>query len=244
VGSPLRCLTVCGRFVSASPPDELARYFDAETPEDVLERSYNVAPTNDVYAVTVDGGVRRVEAYHWGLVPRWAKDAKIGSKMINARAESLAEKNAYKSAFKRRRCLIPADGFYEWQKLPDGKRKQPHFIHRRDGEPMALAGLWEVWPGPKKGKDAGEGSGNGEAPLRSCTIITTAANDTIAKLHDRMPVILPATAWDTWLAPDNDDLETLGKLLVPAPSELITTYPVSTLVNSVRNKGAELLEPV
>lgn len=230
--------------MSASPPDELARYFDAETPEDVLERSYNVAPTNDVYAVTVDGGVRRVEAYHWGLVPRWAKDAKIGSKMINARAESLAEKNAYKSAFKRRRCLIPADGFYEWQKLPDGKRKQPHFIHRRDGEPMALAGLWEVWPGPKKDKDADQGSGNGEAPLRSCTIITTAANDTIAKLHDRMPVILPATAWATWLAPDNDDLETLGKLLVPAPSELITTYPVSTLVNSVRNKGAELLEPV
>lgn len=229
---------MCGRFVSASPPDELARYFDAEAPEDVLDRSYNVAPTNDVYAVTVDGGLRRIQAYHWGLVPKWAKDPKMGSRMINARAESLAEKNAYKSAFRRKRCIVPADGFYEWQALPDGKRKQPHYIHRPDGEPLAFAGLWEVWHGPDKQ------SRNGDPPLRSCTIITTSANETMAKLHDRMPVILPATVWDSWLDPDHDDLETLGKLLVPAPSALITTYPVSTQVNSVRNKGPELLEPV
>lgn len=235
---------MCGRFVSASPPDEIARYFDAESPEAALEPSYNVAPTNDVYAVTSDGDVRRVEAYHWGLVPRWAKDPKIGSKMINARSETLATKNAYKYAFKRKRCIIPADGFYEWQRKvdPDGAKakgkKQPHYIHSTDGAPLAIAGLWEVWKGPSKEDDEAE-----EAhPLHSCTIITTTPNETMAELHDRMPVLLPASAWDEWLDPSNDDLDTLGKLLVPAPSELITTYPVSTSVNSVRNKGPELLD--
>ena len=225
---------MCGRFVSASPPDEIARYFDAEAPEALLEPSYNVAPTNDVYAVLDDGGVRRLDAFHWGLVPIWAKDPRQGSKMINARAETLAAKNAYKPAFKRRRCIIPADGFYEWKKIPGQKTKQPHFIHRPDGEPLAFAGLWEVWRGPDKQGD----------PLRSCTIVTTSANETMQPLHDRMPVILPASAWEEWLDPANDDIETLGKLLVPAPSELIVTHPVSTEVNSVRNKGAELIEPV
>jgi putative SOS response-associated peptidase YedK len=154
--------------------------------------------------------------------------------MINARAETLASKNAYKPAFKRRRCLIPADGFYEWKKIPGQKTKQPHFIHQPDGEPLAFAGLWEVWRGPDRQGD----------PLRSCTIVTTSANETMEPLHDRMPVILPASAWDQWLDPANDDLETLGKLLVPAPPEVIVTHPVSTEVNSVRNKGAELIEPV
>jgi putative SOS response-associated peptidase YedK len=225
---------MCGRFVSASSPDEIARYFDAEAPEALLEPSYNVAPTNDVYAVLSDGGVRRLDAFHWGLVPIWAKDPRQGAKMINARAETLASKNAYKPAFKRRRCLIPADGFYEWKKIPGQKTKQPHFIHQPDGEPLAFAGLWEVWRGPDRQGD----------PLRSCTIVTTSANETMQPLHDRMPVILPASAWDQWLDPANDDLETLGKLLVPAPPEVIVTHPVSTEVNSVRNKGAELIEPV
>jgi putative SOS response-associated peptidase YedK len=225
---------MCGRFVSASSPDEIARYFDAEAPEALLEPSYNVAPTNDVYAVLSDGGVRRLDAFHWGLVPIWAKDPRQGSKMINARAETLAAKNAYKPAFKRRRCIIPADGFYEWTKVPGQKTKQPHFIHRPDGEPLAFAGLWEVWRGPDKQGD----------PLRSCTIVTTSANETMQPLHDRMPVILPASAWEEWLDPANDDIETLGKLLVPAPPEIIVTHPVSTEVNTVRNKGAELIEPV
>jgi putative SOS response-associated peptidase YedK len=229
---------MCGRFVSASPPDEIARYFDAEAPEAALEPSFNVAPTNDVYAVLSDGGVRRVDAFHWGLVPGWAKDPKVGSRMINARAETLATKNAYKPALKRRRCLIPADGFYEWQKLEGVKRKQPYFISRPDGEPYAFAGLWEVWRGPK---DA-EGNRTGD-PLRSATIITTTPNSEMAKIHDRMPVILPASAWDAWLDPDNDDLDTLGKLLVPAPAELTRLQPVSTLVNNVRNKGPELMAP-
>jgi putative SOS response-associated peptidase YedK len=229
---------MCGRFVSASPPDEIARYFDAAAPEALLEPSYNVAPTNDVYAVTADGGVRRVDAFHWGLVPAWAKDPKVGSRMINARADTLAAKNAYKPAFKRRRCLIPADGFFEWQKLPGVKRKQPHFVHRPDGERFAFAGLWEVWRGPK---DA-DGNRTGD-PLRSCTIITTTPNETMAQIHDRMPVILPPSAWDDWLDPDNDDIETLGKLLVPAPASITELTPVSTEVNNVRNKGAVLIEP-
>lgn len=229
---------MCGRFVSASPPDEIARYFDAAAPEALLEPSYNVAPTNDVYAVLADGGVRRVDAFHWGLVPAWAKDPKVGSRLINARAETLATKNAYKPALKRRRCLIHADGFYEWKKVPGAKRKQPYFISRPDGEPFAFAGLWEVWKGPK---DA-DGQHQGGA-LRSCTIITTTPNETMAEVHDRMPVILPPTAWDAWLDPANDDLDTLGKLLVPAPTAITQLRPVSTQVNSVRNKGAALIEP-
>jgi len=227
---------MCGRFVSATPPDQIAAYFGAEAPEALLEPSYNVAPTNDVYAVLSDGSARHLDAFHWGLVPLWAKDAKIGSKMINARAETLAEKNAYKSAFKKRRCLIPADGFYEWKKHPTEAKgkKQPFFIHRPDHEPYAFAGLWEVWRGPDKDQE----------PLRSCTIITTSPNEEMAKIHDRMPVILPPSAWDTWLDRENDDLELLGQLLVPSAPQIITMHPVSTEVNNVRNKGEQLTEEV
>jgi putative SOS response-associated peptidase YedK len=226
---------MCGRFVSATPPDQIAAYFGAEPPEELLEPSYNVAPTNDVYAVLSDGTTRVVDAFHWGLVPLWAKDPKIGSKMINARAETLAEKNAYKSAFRKRRCIIPADGFYEWQQRPEAgakAKKQPWFIHRPDGEPYAFAGLWEVWKGPNKDQD----------PLRSCTIITTSPNTEMARIHDRMPVILPQSAWDTWLDREVDDLELLGRLLVPAPPEVIVMHTVSTDVNNVRNKGVALAE--
>jgi putative SOS response-associated peptidase YedK len=226
---------MCGRYVSATPPDQIAAYFDAEAPEALLQPSYNVAPTSDVYAVLSDGTTRHVDAFHWGLVPLWAKDPKIGSKMINARAESLAEKNAYKSAFKRRRCLIPADGFYEWRKDPNAPakaKKQPYFIHRPDGEPYAFAGLWEVWRGPNKDQE----------PLRSCTIITTTPNEPMAAIHDRMPVILPRSAWDTWLDREVDDLELLGKLLVPAAPEVIAMHTVSTDVNNVRNNDPHLME--
>jgi putative SOS response-associated peptidase YedK len=226
---------MCGRYVSATPPDQIAAYFGAEAPEALLAPSYNVAPTTDVYAILSDGTTRHLDAFHWGLVPLWAKDPKIGSKMINARAETIAEKNAFKSAFKRRRCIIPADGFYEWRKDPDAPpkaKKQPYFIHRPDGEPFAFAGLWEVWKGPNKDQE----------PLRSCTIITTTPNEPMAAIHDRMPVILPASAWDTWLDRDIDDLELLGKLLVPAPPELITMHTVSTDVNNVRNNNERLIE--
>lgn len=227
---------MCGRFVSSSPPDEIARYFDAEPPpEAALEPSWNVAPTNDIYVVLADGGVRRVAPHHWGLVPFWAKSPAVGNKMINARAEGLADKNAYKHAFRKRRCIVPVDGFYEWRKVPGQKTKQPYFIHRADGEPIAFAGLWEEWKGPDR---------TGEERLRSATIVTTTPNDLLATIHDRMPVILPPSAWDEWLDPANADLETLGRLLVPAPSELLVMHPVSTEVNNVRTKGAHLIDAV
>jgi putative SOS response-associated peptidase YedK len=139
--------------------------------------------------------------------------------MINARAETLAQKNAFKHAFQRKRCIIPADGFFEWKAVPGQKKKQPMFIHRPDGAPLAFAGLWEVWR-DREDPAAGE--------LHSCTIITTEGNEDVAEVHDRMPVILGADAWDTWLAPDQDDLDTLGRLLVPAPPKLLELYPVST----------------
>jgi len=227
---------MCGRFVSAAPPDEIAKYFSVDTTsESLLEPSYNVAPTNDIYVVVETGGLRRLETFHWGLVPMWAKDVSVGNKMINARADGLATKNAYKRAFARRRCIIPVDGFYEWKKLPGQKRKQPVYIYRADGEPLALAGLWDVWRGPER---------DSEDVLRSCTIITGEPNDKIAEVHDRMPVILPPSAWAAWLDPENDDIEALAKLLVPAPDNLLEIRPVSTMVNNVRENGPELLEPV
>lgn len=155
--------------------------------------------------------------------------------MINARAETLATKGAFKHAFAHRRCLVPVDGFYEWQRVPGQKVKQPYFVHRPDGEPLALAGLWEEWRGPDR---------DGSERLRSATIVTTTPNETMAAIHDRMPVILPPAVWDEWLSPTEDDLDALGRLLVPAPAELLVLRPVSTEVNSVRNQGSHLVGPV
>ena len=225
---------MCGRFVSSSTPDEIAQYFDAEPPSEApLEARWNVAPTSDIYVVLEDGGVRAVAPHHWGLVPFWAKDPSVGNRMINARAEGIESKGAYRTPFKKKRCIIPVDGFYEWKKIPGQKTKQPYFIQRSDGEPLALAGLWEEWSGP--GKERTE-------RLRSATIITTTPNDLMATIHDRMPVILPPTAWQEWLDPSNADVETLGKLLVPAPSSLLVMHPVSTEVNNARNDGAHLVD--
>ena len=223
---------MCGRFVSSSTPDEIATYFSAARLSDVLlDESYNVAPTDDVYVVVDDReGTRRLEAFHWGLVPSWAKDPKIGNRMINARSESLADKPAYRTAFQRRRCIIPADGFYEWQKIAGSKQKQPYFLHRPDDEPLAIAGLWEQWRGPE-----------GDL-LRSCAIITCGANETMAPIHDRMPVVLPPNAWSGWLDRGNHDVPALAKLLVPAPAGLLVPRPVSTDVNDVRTNDAHLVE--
>ena len=235
---------MCGRFVSSSPADKVAAYFDVdEVPEQLLDRgpNYNTAPTTSVLVVHEDGSTRRLDAFHWGLVPSWAKDTRIGARMINARAETIAEKPAFRRAFAQRRCIVPADGFYEWTTSPDpSAKKQPYFIHRPDGEPYAFAGVWERWRGPKGG--AQEGS---EAePLRSCSIVTTTANEPMSQLHDRMPVMLPRSAWDTWLDPDQHDTELLGQLLVPAPPGLITFHAVSTEVNNARNKGEHLVDEV
>lgn len=232
---------MCGRFVSKSDPEEIARYFAVDTlaerlVEEQQEPNYNVAPTTDVLVVHEDGEERRLDRFRWGLVPFWAKDPSVGNRMINARAETLTTKNAYKRALERRRCIIPADGFYEWKVVPGRRAKQPYFIHRRDGDPLAFAGLWERWR-PKDGEGEVE-------TLRSCTIVTGPANEVVAPIHDRMPVVLPPSAWDTWLDPEVDDLELLTGLLVPAPAELFVAHPVSTAVNNVRNRGPELVEPV
>jgi putative SOS response-associated peptidase YedK len=233
---------MCGRFVSASPPDELAKYFGVEdVTEKVLDRSFNVAPTSDVYVVVETGGIRRLDAFHWGLVPFWAKDAKVGQKMINARAESVGDKPAYKRAFQKRRCIVPADGFFEWKRIPGQKTKQPMYLHRPDGEPFAFAGLWELWRPKIEGSD--EYADDESTWIRSCTIITGQPNEVVAPIHDRMPVMLPPSAWDRWLDPDNDDIATLGQLLVPAPAELVVAHPVSTRVNDVRSKDSALIEP-
>ena len=230
---------MCGRFVSSTPPDQLAKYFGAEPPpaERVIEANYNVAPTQGIHTVYERDGTRHLDTFHWGLVPFWAKDPKIGNRMINARAETLAEKNAYKRSFAKRRCLIPADGFYEWQKIEGQKRKQPMYISRVDGEPLAFAGLWAAWKDENHLDDDGE-----PMVLLSCTIVTTEANETMTPVHDRMPVILPPDAWDRWLDRDDDDIASLAGLLVPAPESLLRLHPVSTDVNNVRNNGPQLVD--
>ncbi|MGH2686414.1 MAG: SOS response-associated peptidase, partial [Actinomycetota bacterium] len=210
---------MCGRFAAATPPDELARYFAVhEVAETLREPRYNVAPTDDVAVVVERDATRRLDLFHWGFVPFWADDRSIGNRMINARAEGLSDSNAFRRAFERRRCLVPADGFYEWRKVAGQRRKQPVFIRRADGEPMAMAGLWEVWTA--KGDDT--------APLYTCTIITGDPNDLVAPIHDRMPVILPPSAWDEWLDRQNSDVDALQRLLVPAPSEVLTAWSVGT----------------
>ncbi len=258
---------MCGRFVSASSPETIAEYFGAAFGGESLGDNYNVAPTNDVYGIVADPAPaaapegaradaasptsstdgRRLEVFHWGLIPSWAKDRKIGAKMINARAETLGEKPAFKGVFRKHRCIIPMDGFYEWQAATEsspldakGKpRKQPMFIHRIDDEPLAVAGLWARWKDPAAETDSGD-----DMWLHSATVVTTSANATMRPVHDRMPVILPRSVWDEWLDPDMHDTERLSELLVPAADDILTMHPVSYDVNNVRNKDAHLVDAV
>ena len=225
---------MCGRFASTTPPDKLAAYFGAEALVDAneIEPDYNVAPTRDVPVVRVREGARHLDFLRWGLVPRWAKDLRIGSKMINARAETVATKNSFRSAFARRRCLVTADGFYEWKRLGPTS-KQPMFITRRDGDPLAFAGLYEQWTDAENLRD-----------IHTCTIITTTPNKTMAPIHDRMPVLLAPKNWEEWLDPHNSDTDSLREFLVPAPDALLTAYPVSELVNNVRNNEPSLIDPI
>ncbi len=228
---------MCGRYVSTSSPQHLADVFGAVVDADPLAASYNVAPTNDVYAVSAGpDGTRSVRAYRWGLVPSWATDARIGSKMINARAETLAEKPAFKSLFRSRRLLVPMDGFYEWKAVPGSKAKQPVYLHPAAGGLLAAAGLWSAWRDPAEGSDA--------PWLHSLTIVTTAANELVAPIHDRMPVFVAPGDWAEWLDPTTRDVGSLAGLLRPAPEARLTVDPVSTAVNNVRNKGPELIEPI
>jgi putative SOS response-associated peptidase YedK len=260
---------MCGRYASARKRIELLEEFSVQrdrVPQD-LQPDYNVAPTRSVYAVLdrddkrsgdkgqtgppdsgreapAGGGVaRELRVVRWGLVPSWAKDISIGSRLINARAETVSEKPSFRRAFARRRCLLPADGYYEWQVLegagPKGKNlKQPYFIHRADGGPLAFAGLYELW------RDRQVPDGDPDAWLWTATIITTSAPDELGQIHDRMPMVIPPESWADWLDPGNGEVSDLRALLAPAAARGLATYPVSTAVNSVRNNGPELIEPV
>jgi putative SOS response-associated peptidase YedK len=236
---------VCGRFVATTPASDLVDHFGIERVADRdlddvrdgtwIDPSWNVAPTDRVAAIAVRRDERTLGTFRWGLVPSWAKDLSIGSKLINARAESVVTKPAFRSAFQKRRCIVPADGFYEWEALPGAKKKQPWFVHDATGAPLAFAGLWEVWRDPAE-PDADL--------VRTCTIVTTTANDLMARIHDRMPVVLPEREWERWLDPAFDDVDALSALLVPAPDGALVMHPVSTAVSSVRNQGPELVVPV
>ena len=225
---------MCGRFTLTSNLDELQGRFgflSEFTDSAFFEHGprYNIAPTQAVLTVTNDGQ-RRGEVMRWGLVPFWAKDLKVGARVINAVGETVATKPAFRAAFKKRRCLVLADGFYEWKK--DGKRRLPSYIYAKSGGPLAFAGLWETWKSP-------------EGPVvRSCTIITTSANSLIEPLHNRMPVILSDETQALWLDPLSENPSNLEPLLFPAPKELLTSHPVSEAVNSVKNQGPELILPL
>jgi putative SOS response-associated peptidase YedK len=229
---------VCGRYTSTVPPADLARYFDVdEVVADDLGPRWNVAPTDEVYAVaeSASSGGRRLGTFRWGLVPFFAKDARAGARMINARAETLLEKPTFRRPFERYRCIVPADGFYEWEVVEGQRKKQPWYFRRNDGDVLAFAGLWSVWR-PNRDSDDGR--------LVSCSIITGEPNELVGRIHDRMPVALAPSAWDEWLDPSNSDVASLQSLLVPAPAELFEATPVVDAVSNVRNDGPHLLEPV
>jgi putative SOS response-associated peptidase YedK len=223
---------MCGRVVHRTPLDELQALFETVNAVPNLPPSYNAAPTDTLPVVRLDReGRRSLDLLRWGLIPWWAKDAKIGVRCINAMAETLATKPAFRDAFTRRqRCIIPVDGFYEWQKRPTSK--QPFAVVSRDGTPLALAGLWERWRGPEGGQ------------VQTFTIVTGSPNDVVAPIHNRMPVILPRETWRRWLGEDEASTEELLSLLRPFPAELMRAYPVGARVGSVRNNDAELLTPV
>jgi putative SOS response-associated peptidase YedK len=238
---------MCGRYASARRRIELLEEFSVQRDQvdKPLQPDYNVAPTKPVYSVltrrTETEAVRELRIVRWGLVPYWAKDIAIGSRLINARAETVSEKPAFRRAFAKRRCLLPADGYYEWQPSAGGGKgtpKQPYFIHRADGQPLAFAGLYELWRDKERPDD------DPAAWLWSATIITTSAPDELGRIHDRMPMIIDPARWTDWLDPDSTDPNHLRALLVPAAASKLASYPVSTAVNSVRNNGPDLIEPV
>jgi putative SOS response-associated peptidase YedK len=221
---------MCGRFTLV----DLSQFTDLfpwiRPPDQPAPARYNIAPSQPV-AVVINDPQPKIEFFQWGLVPHWAKDPSIGNRMINARAESLARKNAFRIPLKRRRCLIPASGFFEWRKNPDRSRT-PMYLTRRDGRPMCFGGLWDVWHSPAGGE------------LRTCTIITTDANELAASVHDRMPLILEESAWQRWLAPGEVEPRELEPLLAPFPAEAMRMHPVSRIVNSPGTDAPECIRPV
>ena len=223
---------MCGRYEVHSAVELIASIFGI-SPEDVVidfKPNYNVAPTNEVPVVIITDGKRRLMQCRWGFIPAWAKEEKIGFSMINARAETIAEKPAFRDAFKKQRCVIIADGFYEWKTV--GKAKRPVYLHLKSGKPMAFAGLYSIWTSPE-GKT-----------INTCTVIVTNANELLEPVHDRMPVILNEDDQDKWLDPTTQETSSLLSLLKPYPSEALEMFDVSPKVNSVKNNSPELIEAI
>ncbi len=219
---------MCGRFTLTVDPAELKEAFEDYTLPKKYAPRYNVAPSQPVLAIPNDG-LNKADFFVWGLIPSWAKDPAIGNRLINARGETLAEKPSFRGGYKYKRCLILADGFYEWKSQPGTKTKIPHFIHLKTGKPFAFAGLWDEWNSP-------DGS-----TVRSCTIVTTLPNKLMAMIHDRMPVILKPDGYTKWLDKAPQTPQNLNPLIKPFPADLMEAYPVSTLVNSPANDRAELV---
>jgi len=248
---------MCGRYASARSRIELLEEFEVQRDrvDESLQPDYNVAPTKPVYAVmtrqpraeadaaptgnaAAAKAERELRVVRWGLVPYWAKDVSIGSRMINARAETVSEKPAFRTAFAKRRCLLPADGYYEWQPPPPGTKgsKQPYFICRPDHSVLAFAGLYELW------RDRSLPREDPAAWLWTATVITTSAPDELGEIHDRMPMVIDRAGWTDWLDPGNTEVADVQTLLAPAASTGLINYPVAQLVNSVRNNGPELIK--
>ena len=221
---------MCGRFAFYSPHEAVVRLFGvAAMPE--IEPRWNIAPTQFIATVREASGPREVAMLYWGLVPSWAKEKAIGARMINARSETLGEKPSFRNAFRRRRCLVLADGYYEWQR--SGPVKQPYYISSADDAPFGMAGLWERWRDPASGE-----------PLESCCIVTTSPAPAVAHVHDRMPVIVPANAYAEWLDPRNEVTDRLARLFDPSAAPDLQARAVSRRVNDARNQGPDLLEPI
>jgi len=222
---------MCGRFTLTVDPGQLQEAFPwVDFPQEIPRR-YNIAPSQPV-AVIPNDGQNRVDFFNWGLIPFWAKDPKIGNRMINARSETLAEKPSFRGSFKYKRCLVLADGFYEWRKEPDTKSKTPMYLRLKNNSPFAFAGLWDIW-------HADNGS-----EIRSFTIITTEPNSLIKEIHNRMPVILPQSTYNDWLKEGENDPDLLKSFLRPYPSEEMEAFPVSTHVNSPQNDTPKCILPV
>lgn len=220
---------MCGRYTFTSAPEAIRQLFGYLEQPDFPPR-YNIAPTQPIAIVRLAEDVRHFALVRWGLLPSWVKDPKVFSLLINARGESISDKHAFKSAMKYRRCLVPADGFYEWQR--DGERRRPFYVRAKSGSPLAFAGLWEVWTGP-----------NGEE-VETAAIVTTRANGTLSPIHDRMPVIVPPKAFDLWLNCQEVDATTAAALIAPAPDDFLEAYEISPAVNRTANDSPRLLDPV
>lgn len=231
---------MCGRFLSLSDPELLAERFAVdEVRTDPLPQRWNVAPSTDVYSVIERGGSRRLGTLRWGFIPHWTERLRGARTPINARLETVATTRMFADAFARRRCLLPADGFYEWQVREDGS-KQPYHLHDPDGAPLAFAGIWTSWRDPEATPDPDTGE---VAPLFSTAIVTTAASGELAAIHERVPLILPRQLWADWLTADADEAPHLEAAVRALGPPALVAEPISTRVNAVRNEGPELLEP-